>query len=163
MAQRDEIREIQQELRKLRQRVSARPIIVKEGGGASGSTLIRIRRGNKIAEYSSGPAIKVYGMKYVATSISAILAAEIDGTGPETGSSMDDAYQDGLCWGTIVDSGVDVFIANKATPYGGSAETDVTTPYCLPENSYVYCLRSVTVQKTADPTTLLPVWLTWRV
>jgi len=158
------LQRMERELEEAKQ--ALRLIPVRFARGASDApTLIRIRRGNKIAEYTSTP-IKVYGMKYTAgTSISTLSATELNATddGPDTASGVDESYQDGLCWGTIVDTSVNVFVANKATPYGGSAQTDVTVNYCLPENAFVYCQRSVLVQKSGDPTILVPVYLTWRV
>jgi hypothetical protein len=143
-------------------RLALRPVLDVP---ARAPTLIRIGTGNKIAEYGTGPT-KIYGLKYNATSVASVLAGEIDtGNVPKT-TGMDDGYQDGLCYGNIISptgtTGSIVYVANKATPYGGSAQQDAAFIMTLPQYAFVWCLRTVLVQKSGDPATLLPVWLTWR-
>ncbi len=88
----------------------------------------------------------------------------LSGTNPDTSGANWEAYTDGLCFGYLNDdaSGTAVFIANKATPSGGTATQDVLTISALEEGARVYSRRFVMVPKSTDPTVLIPVYLIWR-
>jgi hypothetical protein len=129
------------------------------GGPPATATLIRIARGNKLAEYGTVP--KIYGLKYTTGGNVTIPASALEGatTDPDI-TGTDETYPDGLCWGFIVGSTTPVFVANVAL---SPVQQDILSPLSIPEGSQVWCQRTVLVPKDGAPTVLVPVWLTWRV
>lgn len=142
---------------RLKTDMAARVIRPWKGAPATTTyTLVRIKGGNIVA---SGSGWSIPGIRFNNTAISAIYSGEVSGGQPAEVNT----YQDGLAWGHIDGTTTKVYVAAKATPSGGSAQTDLVSPMVMPMDAMVWCKRSVAVPLDGDPSTTFPVWLLWRV